>query len=75
MSLIEGYRKNVWTITVTDQTFRNVFKAFLTQNGQKIRVSCNLALEMDPGEQLSPRSAKLGEFPPKNWVNGCTGPA
>jgi len=32
---------------------------------RKIRVSCNLALEMDPGEQLGPKSGHLAISLPK----------
>jgi hypothetical protein len=36
MSLIKGYRENVWTITVTDQTFgHRRFVPSALQTGQK----------------------------------------
>jgi hypothetical protein len=34
MSLIEQYRRNVWTITVTDQTFLSFFGLFCPETGQ-----------------------------------------
>jgi hypothetical protein len=42
---------------------------------RKIMVLLYFGLEMGPGEQLGLESARLGQFPPKNWVNGCKVPA
>jgi hypothetical protein len=44
MSLIEGYRKNVWTITVTDQTFFMFFPSIWAQNALPLKIWAECAL-------------------------------
>ena len=49
MSLIEGYRKNVWTITVTDQTFFGVLARCLAPNPKKSAILGQICSKRVPG--------------------------